>query len=69
MTIVPCISSSSIAARIASVAARSASFRSPRPISRAEASAAASVTRIISSARSCSIPSPVLWAVLGRRGA
>ncbi len=36
------------------VAARSASGRSPRPMSRADAIAAASVTRIISRARSCS---------------
>ena len=51
MTIVPSISISSIATRMASVASRSASIRSPRPISRADAIAAASVTRTISSAR------------------
>ena len=55
MTIVPAISISSIAARMASVASRSASIRSPRPISRALAIAAASVTRTISSASSFSI--------------
>ena len=37
--------------RIASVAARSAPSRSPRPTNRAAASAAASVTRTTSSAR------------------
>src|SRR3954451_24643337 len=55
MTIVPDISISSIERRIASVAARSASIRSPRPIIRADAIAAASVTRTISSASSCSM--------------
>ncbi len=60
MTIVPAMSVSSIALRIASTAARSASSRSPRPMNRAEAIAAASVTRTISSASSCSIePRPV----------
>ena len=49
---------SSIVRRIASVAARSASSRSPRPMNRAEAIAAASVTRTISSASSCSIGPP-----------
>src|SRR5438477_2602550 len=58
MTIVPAISSSSIVRRIASTAARSASTRSPRPMNRAEASAAASVTRTISSASSSTEP---LW--------
>src|SRR5258706_332643 len=55
MTMVPAISISSMAARMASVARRSASIRSPRPMSRADAIAAASVTRTISSARSCSM--------------
>ena len=44
MTMVPSISISSIASRMASVASRSASCRSPRPISRALAIAAVSVT-------------------------
>ena len=70
MTIVPAMSISSIVRRIASVAARSASIRSPRPMNRADAMAAASVTRTISSARSCSIgsssrgapgPMPAQW--------
>src|SRR5512140_288028 len=68
MTIVPCISTSSIAARMASVATRSASWRSPRPMSRADAIAAASVTYAISRARSFSIAVPpgrwsVMWAL------
>src|SRR3954470_11269250 len=56
MTIVPAISSSSIVRRIASVAARSASSLLPRPMYRADARAAASVTRTMSSARSSSMP-------------
>ncbi len=56
ITIVPANSISSIVARMASTAARSASSFSPRPMNRAEASAAASVTRTISSASSCSKP-------------
>ena len=44
MTMVPFISISSIAARIASVASLSAPMRSPRPITRALAMAAISVT-------------------------
>ena len=59
ITIVPAMSVSSIARRIASVAARSASSRSPRPMKRADAIAAASVTRTISSASSCSINRPL----------
>ena len=55
ITIVPAMSVSSIVLRIASVAARSASWRSPRPMNRADAIAAASVTRTISRASSCSM--------------
>ncbi len=51
MTIRPHIGISSIAWRMASVAAWSAPVVSPRPIRRAESIAAASVTRIISRAR------------------
>ena len=57
MTIRPAKSISSIVRRIASVAAASAPSLSPRPMNRADSMAAASVTRIISSARSCSIGS------------
>src|SRR6187200_3194644 len=55
MTIVPAMSVSSIVRRIASVAAWSASSRMPFPMNRAEAIAAASVTRTISSASSFSM--------------
>ena len=55
MTIRPAKSISSIVRRIASVAAASASSFWPRPMNRADSIAAASVTRIISSARSCSM--------------
>ena len=55
ITIRPAKSISSIVLRIASVAAASAPSRSPRPMKRADSIAAASVTRIISSASSCSI--------------
>ena len=55
MTIRPAKSISSIVRRIASVAAASAPSVSPRPMNRADSIAAASVTRIISSASSCSI--------------
>ena len=51
----PAKSISSIVARMASVAAASASSLAPRPMNRADSIAAASVTRIISSASSCSI--------------
>ena len=54
MTIRPANSISSMVRRIASVAAASASSFSPRPMNRAESMAAASVTRTISRARSCS---------------
>ena len=57
MTIRPAKSISSIVRRIASVAAASAPSLSPRPMNRADSMAAASVTRIISRARSCSIGS------------
>ncbi len=49
MTMVPLRSASSIAWRMASTAARSAPWRSPRPIWRAAASAAASVAAMASS--------------------
>ena len=51
----PWISTSSNVRRIASTAARSAAIRSPRPMNRADAMAAASVTRTISSASSVSM--------------
>src|SRR6266542_5211266 len=55
MTTVPEMSTSSMARRIASVAAWSAPSLSPRPMYRAEAIAAASVTRMSSRARRPSI--------------
>ena len=60
MTMVPRISTSSNVLRMASVAALSASLRSPRPMKRAEATAAASVTRTISSASSVSMAALVI---------
>src|SRR3954469_8009769 len=66
MTMVPCMSTSSIAARIASVATRSASIRLPRPMSRAEAIAAASVTYAISSASSFSMAAAPGRSIIGR---
>src|SRR6516162_2526908 len=58
MTTVPSIAMTSNAARIASTAAVSADTSSPRPMCRAEASAAASVTRTRSIARFRSICEP-----------
>src|SRR5262245_12729326 len=58
MTTVPSIGLASTAARIASTAAVSADTSSPRPMYRAEASAAASVTRTRSIARFRSIVKP-----------
>src|SRR6516164_9145370 len=58
MTTVPSIAIASKAARIASTAAVSADTSSPRPMCRAEASAAASVTRTRSIARFRSIGNP-----------
>src|SRR5688500_12300238 len=55
MTIVPARSTSSNVLRIASTAAWSAALLSPRPMWRADAIAAASVTRTISSASSPSM--------------
>ena len=55
MTIVPEISASSIALRMAVTAAWSAPSRSPRPMSRAAAMAPASVARIASAMMSLSI--------------
>src|SRR4051812_31276916 len=55
MTTVPSMFSELSAVRMASTAAWSAAFSSPRPISREAASAAASVTRTTSSARLRSI--------------
>ena len=51
ITTVPSIAIASKALRMASIAATSAPISSPRPMSRAEASAAASVTRTSSMAR------------------
>src|SRR6266581_4870884 len=55
ITTVPSIAIASNARRIASIAAMSAAVSSPRPMKRAEASAAASVTRTTSRARFRSI--------------
>ena len=60
MTIRPAKSISSIVARIASVAAASAASFSPRPMNRADSMAAASVTRIISSARAAPSEAPAV---------
>ena len=62
MTTTPSIETESRTKRIASTAAWSAAILSPRPTQRAEASAAASVTRTSSSARlrsgfCCALPS------------
>src|SRR5437763_2529730 len=58
MTTEPSIAIASKAFRIASIAAMSAAVSSPRPMKRAEASAAASVTRTSSIARLRSIANP-----------
>ncbi len=68
MTMVPAMSASSIVRRMASVAAWSASSRMPRPMNRADAIAAASVTRTISRARNCSIGSSGRGPADRRRG-
>src|SRR2546427_23099 len=60
MTMVPRMCRSLKALRIASTAAWSASFSSPRPITRAEAIAAASVSRTASSPMFLSIPLALL---------
>src|SRR6188508_1567965 len=60
MTIVPLMSDSSIALRMAVTAAWSAPSRSPRPMSRAAAMAPASVARIPSAMTSLSIGASVL---------
>src|SRR2546425_8519301 len=56
ITTVPSIAIASKALRMASIAATSVAVSSPRPMSRAEASAAASVTRTSSMARLRSMP-------------
>src|SRR4051812_17955212 len=65
MTMVPRMFSSLNALRMASTAAWSASFSSPRPITRAEAMAAASVSRTASSPMFLSIAVPLRSEVAG----
>ncbi len=66
MTTTPFIDTVEIRVRIASTAAPSAPFLSPRPTQRPPAMAAASVTRTSSRARLRSGASPPTWSELGR---